>query len=159
MQNKKKVRQWPWFRNFRFTSVALLLRIIQALGEEMAFGVEPLPDADRTVITDAWLVMKNKKALNTKRDIRFTIEIAELKRENQSLKSKQLESDHELIGQCPAIEQLNTQIQKIASTFGENNSLLDTIFFSLFFLCKNGKNVHLCLPQTKQVCWGNFTDP
>ena len=46
---------------------------------QMAYGSELLPEADRTVITDAYLVMKNKTALNTKRDVRFTIELAELR--------------------------------------------------------------------------------
>ncbi len=57
---------------------------------QMSFGVEPLPEADRTVITDAYLVMNNKKALNTKRDIRFTIELAGLKDlDYQSVKARE----------------------------------------------------------------------
>lgn len=46
---------------------------------QMAFTLASLPDADKTVITDAYLIMRNKTALKTKRDTRFTIELAELK--------------------------------------------------------------------------------
>lgn len=73
---------------------------------QMAFGLEQLPDADRTVITDAYLVMKNKKALNTKRDIRFTIELAELKDlDFQSVKAREKK---EFIG----YEVSNAQLQE-----------------------------------------------
>lgn len=46
---------------------------------QMAFTLDGLPDADKTVITEAYLIMGNKTALKTKRDTRFTIELAELK--------------------------------------------------------------------------------
>ncbi|GLX79771.1 hypothetical protein tinsulaeT_31110 [Thalassotalea insulae] len=46
---------------------------------QMAFMLNQLADADKTVITEAYLVMQNKSALNTSRDTRFTIELAELK--------------------------------------------------------------------------------
>lgn len=73
---------------------------------QMAFAVEQLPDADRTVITDAYLVMKNKKALKTKRDVRFTIELAELKDlDFQSVKDRQKK---EFIG----YEVSNAQLQE-----------------------------------------------
>ena len=46
---------------------------------QMAFTSEQLPDPNQTVITDAYLLMHNKNSLNTQKDIRFTIELAELK--------------------------------------------------------------------------------
>ena len=46
---------------------------------QMAFTLEQLPNPDEIVITDAYLVMQNKNSLNTQKDIRFTIELAELK--------------------------------------------------------------------------------
>lgn len=46
---------------------------------QMAFTFAELPEADKTVITNAYLIMSNKNALKTKRDTRFTIELAELK--------------------------------------------------------------------------------
>lgn len=46
---------------------------------QMAFTLETLPEPDRTVITNAYLIMRNMSALNTQKDIRFTIELAELK--------------------------------------------------------------------------------
>ncbi len=45
---------------------------------QMAFTLEKLPHPDQTVITEAYLLMKNKNSLLTQRDIRFTIELAEL---------------------------------------------------------------------------------
>ncbi len=44
------------------------------------------------------------------------LEVAELRKENQSLKAKHLEKDHQLLGQCSAIESLIQQIEKIAPT-------------------------------------------
>lgn len=46
---------------------------------QMAFTLADLPEAYKTVITDAYLIMRNKTSLKTKRDTRFTIELAELK--------------------------------------------------------------------------------
>lgn len=46
---------------------------------QMAFMLSELPLPDKTVITDAYLIMQNKTSLKTKRDTRFTIELAELK--------------------------------------------------------------------------------
>jgi hypothetical protein len=46
---------------------------------QMAFTLAELPEADKTVITNAYLIMSNKTSLKTKRDTRFTIELAELK--------------------------------------------------------------------------------
>jgi hypothetical protein len=46
---------------------------------QMSFIPENLPDPNRTVITEAYLVMSNKNSLPTSRDIRFTIELADLK--------------------------------------------------------------------------------
>jgi carboxypeptidase T len=46
---------------------------------QMAFTLEQLPRPEKTVITQAYLIMQNKNSLNTNKDIRFTIELAELK--------------------------------------------------------------------------------
>ncbi|NTS77027.1 peptidase [Catenovulum sp. SM1970] len=46
---------------------------------QMAFTSEQLPEPDKTVITQAYLLMRNKNALSTNQDIRFTIELAHLK--------------------------------------------------------------------------------
>ena len=46
---------------------------------QMAFMLNDLPDAKRTVITNAYLVMSHKSAINTSKDTRFTIELASLK--------------------------------------------------------------------------------
>ena len=46
---------------------------------QMAFMMSELPSADKTVITNAYLIMQNKTSLKTRRDTRFTIELAELK--------------------------------------------------------------------------------
>ena len=57
---------------------------------QMAFMPERLPDPDRTVITDAYLVLQNKNALNTQQDIRFTIELAGLQDvDYQSVKQRE----------------------------------------------------------------------
>ena len=46
---------------------------------QMCFELNHLPQPERTVITEAYLQMHNKNSLNTNKDIRFTIELAELK--------------------------------------------------------------------------------
>lgn len=46
---------------------------------QMVFSLDHLPPPDKTVITEAYLLMNNKSSLKTNRDVRFTIEIAELK--------------------------------------------------------------------------------
>ena len=46
---------------------------------QMAFQLNELPQADKTVITNAYLMMQNKSAVNSQKDTRFTIELAELK--------------------------------------------------------------------------------
>lgn len=57
---------------------------------QMAFTLEHFPDADHTVITQAYLLLQNKNSLNTQKDIRFTIELAELKDlDYQSVKERQ----------------------------------------------------------------------
>ncbi len=45
---------------------------------QMAFSSADLPSSRETVITDACLVLQNSNALNTRQDIRFTIELVEL---------------------------------------------------------------------------------
>lgn len=45
---------------------------------QLAFTFEGLPAPEKVVITDAYLVLRNKNALSTQRDIRFTIELAQL---------------------------------------------------------------------------------
>lgn len=57
---------------------------------QMAYAFEGLPAPEKTVITDAYLVMQNKNSLNTQKDIRFTIELAELQDlDYQSVKARQ----------------------------------------------------------------------
>jgi carboxypeptidase T len=46
---------------------------------QMTFTLECLPAPDNTVITEAFLLLHNKNSLTTLKDIRFTIELAELK--------------------------------------------------------------------------------
>ncbi len=46
---------------------------------QMVFTLSDLPPPDKTVIVDAYLQMRNKNSLKTQRDLRFTIELAELK--------------------------------------------------------------------------------
>lgn len=45
---------------------------------QMAFSLDDLPDPDKTVVTEAYLLIKNKNSISTDKDIRFTIELAEL---------------------------------------------------------------------------------
>lgn len=45
---------------------------------QMMFTLVELPAPDKTVSTEAYLLMRNKNSLNTNKDIRFTIELAEL---------------------------------------------------------------------------------
>jgi carboxypeptidase T len=72
----------------------------------MTFSSEQLPDPDKTVITKAYLVMKNKNALQTQRDIRFTIELAEF--QELDYKSVKERDKKEFIG----YEVSNTQLQE-----------------------------------------------
>ncbi|WP_051786010.1 M14 family zinc carboxypeptidase [Endozoicomonas numazuensis] len=44
----------------------------------LAFNLEGLPDPDKTVITSAYIRLRAKNQLKTRKDIRFTIELAEL---------------------------------------------------------------------------------
>lgn len=46
---------------------------------QMCFKLDQLPDPEKTVITEAYIHMHNKNSLNTNKDIRFTIELADLK--------------------------------------------------------------------------------
>lgn len=46
---------------------------------QMCFSLDHLPRPDKTVICEAYLHLHNKNSLNTNKDIRFTIELAELK--------------------------------------------------------------------------------
>jgi len=57
---------------------------------QMAFTFHELPEPNKTVITNAYLVARNKSAMVTRKDIRFTIEIAELQDiDYQSIKQRQ----------------------------------------------------------------------
>lgn len=57
---------------------------------QMAFMPENLPPPDRTVITEAYLVMQSKSAMDTHKDIRFTIELAGLEAlDYSSVKARQ----------------------------------------------------------------------
>lgn len=44
---------------------------------QLAFALHSMPDPERTVITNAYLELSNKNALGPKKDIRFTVELAE----------------------------------------------------------------------------------
>ena len=44
----------------------------------LSFNLEDLPDPDKTVITSAYVQLRAKNKLKTRKDIRFTIELAEL---------------------------------------------------------------------------------
>lgn len=44
----------------------------------LTFNLEGLPDPEKTVITEAYIELKAKNQLKTRKDIRFTIEMAEL---------------------------------------------------------------------------------
>jgi hypothetical protein len=46
---------------------------------QMAFSLADIPNSDKTVITEVYLLMHNKNSIDTEKDIRFTIELAELK--------------------------------------------------------------------------------
>ena len=63
---------------------------------QMAFVFHGLPHPDHTVITEAYLVMRNKNAMKTPRDIRFTIEqAAQDDNDYNSVLSRQI---NELVG-------------------------------------------------------------
>lgn len=44
----------------------------------LSFNLDRLPDPEKTVITEAYVELRAKNKLNTRKDIRFTIEMAEL---------------------------------------------------------------------------------
>jgi hypothetical protein len=71
---------------------------------QMAFILSELPEADKTVITNAYLIMRNKTSLITKRDTRFTIELAELK--DIDFKSVKNRKKREFIGYEVSNQQL-----------------------------------------------------
>ena len=45
---------------------------------QLAFAMQGMPDPQSTVITDAYLIIQNTNALGAKKDIRFTVEMAEV---------------------------------------------------------------------------------
>ncbi|UPW20396.1 peptidase [Agarivorans sp. TSD2052] len=44
---------------------------------QLAFAMQAMPDPQRTIITDAYLLLQNTNSLAAKKDIRFTVELAE----------------------------------------------------------------------------------
>ncbi len=81
----------------------------QVVYGQMAFTAEHLPDPSKTVITQAYLLMRNKNSLATARDIRFTIELAHLKDlDYASVKNRQ---KIEFIGYEVSNEQLKAKNQ------------------------------------------------
>lgn len=83
---------------------------------QMSFDFNGLPAPDRMVITDAYLIMQNKNALNSQRDIRFTIELAEL--EDLDYQSVKARKKKEFIG----YEISNAQLQER----GEHHFIFDS---------------------------------
>lgn len=56
---------------------------------QMEFSLNSLPQSDKTVITNAYLVMSNKTVMNSNKDTRFTIEMAGLRDlDYQSVKNR-----------------------------------------------------------------------
>lgn len=45
---------------------------------QLAFALHSMPDPERTVITNAYLILENQNALAGNKDIRFTVELAEI---------------------------------------------------------------------------------
>ena len=74
---------------------------------QMAFTANNLPDPDKTVITQAYLLMHNENALNTSRDTRFTIELAHLK--DLDYRSVKAREKIEFIGYEVSNEQLKSK--------------------------------------------------
>ncbi len=74
---------------------------------QIAFTLSQLPSPEKTVITDAYLVMKNKTSLTTKRDTRFTIELADLK--DIDFRSVKNRKKKEFIGYEVSNQQLKEQ--------------------------------------------------
>ncbi|MFT6896360.1 MAG: carboxypeptidase T [Paraglaciecola sp.] len=57
---------------------------------QLSFAMSAMPDPASTVITGAYLVLQNKNALAAKKDIRFTVELAEFEDGNfDSIKQRQ----------------------------------------------------------------------
>ncbi len=76
---------------------------------QMEFRPQDLPPPDRTVITEAYVVLQNKNSLDTHKDIRFTIELADIA--DTSYESVKSREKHEFIG----YEVSNHQLQKTGS--------------------------------------------
>ena len=56
----------------------------------LAFNLEGLPDPEKTVVTSAYIKLRAKDQLKTRKDIRFTIELAELEElDYESVQSRQ----------------------------------------------------------------------
>ncbi len=76
---------------------------------QMAFALEHLPDADLTVFNEVYLVLNNENSLNTQKDIRFTIELVEIRDVDYiNIKGRQ---KIEYIGYEISNEQLKSQKQ------------------------------------------------
>ncbi len=75
----------------------------------LCFNLETLPDPERTVITSAYVQLRAKNQLKTQKDIRFTIELAEL--EELDYHSVQSRQQIEYVG----YEVSNAQLRENAS--------------------------------------------
>ncbi|SFC60582.1 M14 family zinc carboxypeptidase [Pseudoalteromonas denitrificans] len=76
---------------------------------QMAFALDVLPKVDTTVITHAYLLLHNKNHLTSAKDIRFTIELVELK--DLDYKSVKQRDKIEYIGYEVSNEQLKEKSQ------------------------------------------------
>jgi hypothetical protein len=100
---------------------------------QMAFILSGLPEPNKTVITNAYLIMRNKTSLKTQQDTRFTIELAELK--DIDFKSVKNRTKREFIGYEVSNKQLTEK---------------DTHYFNFDSYCKN----HLeKLQQDNKPCY------
>ncbi|MDO6721124.1 M14 family zinc carboxypeptidase [Psychrosphaera sp. 1_MG-2023] len=63
---------------------------------QLAFAMQGMPDPNFTVITDAYLVIQNTNALGAKKDIRFSVELAEV--DNLSYNSVKMRDSIQYIG-------------------------------------------------------------
>jgi hypothetical protein len=88
---------------------------------KMAFMFHNLPHPDHTVITEAYLVMQNKNAMNTPRDIRFNIEQVE-----------QDDTDYNLV--------LNREVNELVGYEVSNGQLKERNEHH-FILDSNGKSI------------------
>ncbi|ABM04188.1 peptidase M14, carboxypeptidase A [Psychromonas ingrahamii 37] len=76
---------------------------------QLAFSLHSMPDPEKTVITDAYLELENTNALSDKKDIRFTVELAEF--EDVNVESIKQRKSIQYIGYEVGYEQLRYKTQ------------------------------------------------